>query len=86
MSSAEYSCKLLKARGHPRGRFGRKSLPKLADFSLAWAEGEVKMYIMYREIQNLAKTSPWNPELGQNFSLSESSKMTPAQSYFLHTC
>ena len=46
-------------RGHPRGRFGRKSLPKLADFSLSWAEGEVKMYRMYREIQNL----------DQNFSL-----------------
>ena len=46
-------------RGHPRGQFGRKSLPKLADFSLSWAEGEVKMYRMYREIQNL----------DQNFSL-----------------
>ena len=23
-----------RVRGHPRGRFGRKSLPKLADFSL----------------------------------------------------
>ena len=23
------------SRGHPRGRFGRKSLPKLADFSLS---------------------------------------------------
>ena len=46
-------------RGHPRGRFGRKSLPKLADFSLSWVEGEVKMYRMYREIQNL----------DQNFSL-----------------
>ena len=50
-------------RGHPRGRFGRKSLPKLADFSLSWAEGEVKMYRMYREIQNLDQNfSPksWN--------------------------
>ena len=48
-----------RARGHPRGRFGRKSLPKLADFSLSWAEGEVKMYRIYREILNL----------DQNFSL-----------------
>ena len=44
---------LFSDRGHPRGWFGRKSLPKLADFSLSWAEGEVKMYRMYREIQNL---------------------------------
>ena len=49
----------LRSRGHPRGRFGRKSLPNLADFSLSWAGGEVKMYRMYREIQNL----------DQNFSL-----------------
>ena len=46
-------------RAQPRGRFGRNSLPKLADFSLFWAEGEVKMYRTYREIQNL----------DQNFSL-----------------
>ena len=46
-------------RGHPTGRFGRKSLPKLTDFSLNWPEGEVKMNRMYREIQNL----------NQNFSL-----------------
>ena len=46
-------------RGHPRGWFGRKSLPMLADFSLSWAEGEVKMYRMYSEVQNL----------DQNFSL-----------------
>ena len=46
-------------RGHPGGRFGRKSLPKLADFSLSWAKEEVNIYRMYREIQNL----------DQNFSL-----------------
>ena len=44
---------------HPRRWFGRNSLPKLADFSLFWAEGEVKMYRTYRKIQNL----------DQNFSL-----------------
>ena len=47
-------------RAQPSRRFGRNSLPKLADFSLFWAEGEVKMYRTYREIQNL----------DQNFSLS----------------
>ena len=49
-------------RGHPRGWFGRKSLPKLADFSLSWAEGEKKMYRMYREIQNLDQNflKSWN--------------------------
>ena len=50
-------------RGHPRGRLGRKSLPKLDDFSLSWAEGEVKMYRMYREIQNLDRNfslKSWN--------------------------
>ena len=46
-------------KAQPRGRFGRNILPKLADFSLCWAEGEVKMYRTYREIQNL----------DQNFSL-----------------
>ena len=40
-------------RDHPRGRFGRKSLPKLADLSLSWTEGEMEMYRYYREIQNL---------------------------------
>ena len=40
-------------RGHPRGQFGRKSLPKLADFSLSWAEREVKMYRMYWKTKNL---------------------------------
>ena len=34
------------------GDLGEK-VPKLADFSLSWAEGEVKMYRMDREIQNL---------------------------------
>ena len=58
-------------RGHPRWRFGRKSLPKLADFSLSWAEGEVKIYRMYREIQNfLPKLLPEIPKLAENFSLS----------------
>ena len=46
-------------RAQPRGRFGRNSLPKLADFSLFSAEGEVKMYRTCRQIQNL----------DQNFSL-----------------
>ena len=48
-------------RGNPRGQLGRKSLLKLADFSLSWAEGEVKMYRIYtcRKIQ----------DLDQNFSL-----------------
>ena len=41
------------------GDLGEKSLPKLADFSLSWAVREVKMYRMFREIQNL----------DQNFSL-----------------
>ena len=49
----------LYSRAQPRGRFGRKSLPKLVHFSLLWAEGEVSMYRTYREIQNL----------DQNFSL-----------------
>ena len=52
-------CRWFGSRGHPRGRFERKSLLRLADFSLSWAEGKVKMYRMYREIQNL----------DQNFSL-----------------
>ena len=47
------------SRAQPRERFGRNSLPKLADFSLFWAEGEVKRYRTDREIQNLH----------QNFSL-----------------
>ena len=46
-------------RGHPRGQFGGRSLPMLADFLLSWAEREVKMYRMYRVVQNL----------DQNFSL-----------------
>ena len=46
-------------KAQPRGQFGRNSLPKLGDFSLFWAEGEVKMYRTYWEIQNL----------DQNFSL-----------------
>ena len=52
------------SRGHPRGRFGRKSLPELADFFLFWAEGEVKMYRMYRvgKSKFWAKSSPWSPE------------------------
>ena len=63
-------------RGHPRGRFRRKSLPKLADFSQSWAEGEVKMYRMYREIQNFDQNfslKSWNC---CKTSLSESSRMT----------
>ena len=35
------------------GWFGRKSLPKLTDVSLFWAEGEVKMHKTYWEIHNL---------------------------------
>ena len=31
-------------RSPPRGQFGRKILPKLAYFSLFWAEGEAEMY------------------------------------------
>ena len=62
-------------RGHPRGRFGRKSLPKLTDFSLSRAEGEVKMYRIYRDIQNLDQN--FFLKLLQNSSLSESSRMTP---------
>ena len=64
-------------RGHPRGRLGRISLPKLklADISLSWAEGEVKMYRMYREIQTLDQN--FSLKSSQNFSLSERSKMTP---------
>ena len=69
-------------RVHPWGRFGRKSLPKLADFSLSWAEGEVKMYRMYRKIQNLdqnfslkswicCKTSPPLKALGWPLKLSQ---------------
>ena len=65
----------LTPKGHPRGRFGRKSLPKLADFFLSWAEGEVKMYRMNREIQNSDQN--FSLKLSQNFSLSESSRMTP---------
>ena len=68
---------LFSTRGHPRGRFGRKSLPKLADISLSWAEGEVKMYRKYREIQNLGQNfslKSWN------FSLSENLRMTPVKS------
>ena len=47
------------SRAQPRVRFGRNSLPKLADFSLFCTEREVKMFRTYREIQNL----------DQNFSL-----------------
>ena len=43
--------------------------------SLSWAEGEVKMYRMYREIQNLDQK--FSLKLLQNFSFSESSRMTP---------
>ena len=57
------------------GDLGEKGLSKLADFSLSWAEGEVKMYRMYREMQNLdqnfslkswncRKTSPYLEALG----------------------
>ena len=35
------------------GDLGEKSLPKLADFFLFKAQGEVKMYRIYREIQKL---------------------------------
>ena len=64
-------------RGHPRGQFGRKSLPKLADFSLSSAEGEVKMYRMYREIPKFGpKLLPEILNMLLNFSLSESSRMT----------
>ena len=49
-------------KAQPRGQFGRNSLPKLADFSLCWAEGEVKMYRTYREIQNLDQNFSWSPE------------------------
>ena len=74
-----FFCPDLEIRGHSRGRFGRKCLPKLADFSLSWAEGEVKMYRMYREIQNLDQNLPEILKLSQNFSLSESSRMTPGR-------
>ena len=37
----------------PTGWFRRKSLPKLADFSLSGAKGEILMYRTYRKIQNL---------------------------------
>ena len=47
-------------RGHPRGQFGRKSLPKLADFSLSWAEGEVKCI---GKSKIWTKTASWNPEI-----------------------
>ena len=40
-------------RAQPRGRFGRKSLPELADFSLFWAGREAEMYRTYWETQNL---------------------------------
>ena len=40
-------------RAQPRGQSGINSPHKLADFSLFWAEGEVKMYRTYREIQIL---------------------------------
>ena len=61
-------------RVQSRGLFGRKSLPNLAQFSLFWAEGEVK------KVQNIiigkpkiwTKTSPW---MLLNFSLSESSML-----------
>ena len=65
-------------RGHPRGWFGNKSFPKLADFSLSWAEGEEKMYRIYRvcrEVQSLDQN--FSLKSLQNFSLSESSRMTP---------
>ena len=61
--------------------------------SLSWAEGEVKMYRMYREIQNLDQN--FSLKLLQNFSLSESSRMTPglmytkiwtSQFYYLSLC
>ena len=52
--------------------------------SLSWltspclGEGEMKMYRMYREILNLDQNfSPEILKLSQNFSLSESSRMTP---------
>ena len=70
-------------RGHPRLWFGRKSLPKLADFSLSWAEGEVKMFRLYREIQNLDQNLPESLNISQNFSLSESSRMAPGQNHFV---
>ena len=37
----------------PMGWFRRKSLPKLADFSLSGAKGEILMYRTHRKIQNL---------------------------------
>ena len=37
-------------RAQPREQFGRKSLLKLANFSLIWSEGEVEMYRIYKEI------------------------------------
>ena len=39
-----------KFKALPRGQFWRKSVPKLIQFSLCWAEGEVEMYRIYREI------------------------------------
>ena len=83
MKSTDRNRVLTEARhrdmGHPRGRFGRKSLRKLADFSLSSAEGEVKMYRMYSVVKKFGpKLLPEILKLSQNFSLSESSRMTPA--------
>ena len=52
----------------------------MAHFSLFWAEGEVLMYRTYRKIQDLDQTKllPEIQKMLQNFSLSESSRLTPA--------
>ena len=51
----------LRPKAQPRGRFGRKSLPNLAHFSLFWADGEVKVYRTYRETNNLDQNFSQNP-------------------------
>ena len=61
-----------------QGDLEKKSLPKLADFSLSSAEGEVKMYSMYREIQNLDQNFFLKSRNCHKTSLSESFRMTPA--------
>ena len=68
-------------RAQPRRRFGRKSLPKLADFSYFEQREKLKCKRRYREIQFLDQN--FSLKLSQNFSLSESSRLTPAMTQIL---